>query len=145
MPQETPLLIPDEASRDEKRRQMRLKLERTLSPEKITAYVKAQLGDRNSMLASELLLSEGDTFIKMIYIRLYGQRKRVGYRLEMKNTVEKEGFRFRDFLILKAPGKNEPGTWRRTARIGEQREGSWNYLRECSRRTEMNSGEYAIN
>ena len=47
----------------------------------------------------------------MIYIRLYGQRKRVGYRLEMKNTVEKEGFRFRDFLILKAPGKNvqEPG------------------------------------
>ena len=111
VPQETPLLIPDEASRDEKRRQMRLKLERTLSPEKITAYVKAQLGDRNSMLASELPLSEEDTFIKMIYIRLYGQRKRVGYRLEMKNTVEKEGFRFRDFLILKAPGKNvqEPG------------------------------------
>ena len=108
VPQETPLLIPDEASRDEKRRQMRLKLERTLSPEKITAYVKAQLGDRNSMLASELPLSEGDTFIKMIYIRLYGQRKRVGYRLEMKNTVEKDGFRFRDFLILKAPGKNEP-------------------------------------
>ena len=56
------------------------------------------------MLASELPLSEGDTFIKMIYIRLYGQRKRVGYRLEMRDTVEKDGFRFRDFVIVKREG-----------------------------------------
>lgn len=81
------------------------KLGRTLSPEKIAAYVAEQLGDRNCMLASELPLSEEDTFIKLIYIRLYGQRKKVGYCLEMKDTVEKDGFRFRDFLILKRPGK----------------------------------------
>ena len=98
------LIIPDEEARKEKRRQMRLKLERTLSPEKITAYVKEQLGDRKRMLASELPLSEGDTFIKMIYIRLYGHRKRVGYRLEMRDTVEKDGFRFRDFVIVKREG-----------------------------------------
>ena len=104
VPQDAQLIIPDEEARQEKRRQMRLKLERTLSPEKITAYVKEQLGDRNRMLASELPLSEGDTFIKMIYIRLYGQRKRVGYRLEMRDTVEKDGFRFRDFVIVKREG-----------------------------------------
>ena len=104
VPQDAQRMIPDEEARQKKRRQMRLKLERTLSPEKITAYVKEQLGDRNRMLASELPLSEGDTFIKMIYIRLYGQRKRVGYRLEMRDTVEKDGFRFRDFVILKREG-----------------------------------------
>lgn len=104
VPQDAQLIIPDEEARQKKRRQMRLKLERTLSPEKITAYVKEQLGDRNRMLASELPLSEGDTFIKMIYIRLYGQRKRVGYRLEMRDTVEKDGFQFRDFVIVKREG-----------------------------------------
>ena len=100
IPQEIQTIIPDEAVRDEKRKKMLLKLERTLSPEKIVSYVKEQLGDRTSMLASELPLSEGDTFIKMIYIRLYGQRKRVGYRLEMRDTVEKDGFKFRDFVIV---------------------------------------------
>lgn len=105
IPQETPLIIPNEEIRYEKRKQMWSKLGRTLSPEKITAYVAEQLGDRNCMLASELPLSEEDTFIKLIYIRLYGQRKKVGYFLEMKDTVEKNGFRFRDFLILKRPGK----------------------------------------
>ncbi len=104
VPQDAQLIIPDEEARQEKRRQMRLKLEQTLSPEKIEAYVKEQLGDRKRMLASELPLSEGDTFIKMIYIRLYGQRKRVAYRLEMRDTVEKDGFRFRDFVIVKREG-----------------------------------------
>lgn len=99
VPQEIQIFIPDEEARDEKRKKMQLKLEKTLSPEKITSYVKEQLGDKKSMLASELPLSEGDTFIKMIYIRLYGQRKRVAYRLKLKDTIEKNGFRFRDFEI----------------------------------------------
>ncbi len=105
VPQETPPLIPDQEARLEKRRQMRRKLEQTLSQERIRDYVNEQLGDRERMLASELPLSEGDTFIRMIYIRLYGQRKRVGYRLEMKDTVEKDGFRFRDFAIVRTPGR----------------------------------------
>lgn len=99
VPQEMETVLPDEKVRDEKRKQMRLKLEKTLSPEKIASYVKEQMGDRRQMLASELPLSEGDTFIKMIYIRLYGQRKQVGYGLEMKEPVEKCGFKFRDFVI----------------------------------------------
>lgn len=100
VPQEIQVSIPDEKVREEKRRKMQQKLERTLSPEKIMLYVKEQLGDKKSMLASQLPLSEGDTFIKMIYIRLYGQRKRVAYRLKLKDTIEKDGFRFRDFEIF---------------------------------------------
>lgn len=99
VPQEIPVILPDEAAREEKRKKMQQKLEHILSPEKISAYVKEQLGDRERMLASELPLAEGDTFIRMIYIRLYGQRKRVPYQLKLENVVEKAGFRFRDFEI----------------------------------------------
>lgn len=101
IPQESPQIVPDEQARDEKRRKMREKLEKILSPEKISLYVEEQMGDRTKMLASELPLSQGDTFIRLIYIRLYGQRKKASYRLEMKDVVEKDGFRFRDFLILR--------------------------------------------
>lgn len=101
IPQELPLQIPDEKARNEKRKRMSEKLAHVLSPEKIASYVKEQMGDRTSMLASELPLSQGDTFIKMIYIRLYGQRKTVPYQLNLKEFVEKEGFRFRDFEILR--------------------------------------------
>ncbi len=100
IPQELPLRLPDEEARNEKRKRMSEKLANVLSPEKIASYVKEQMGDRTSMLASELPLSQGDTFIKMIYIRLYGQRKKVPYQLNLKDFVEKEGFRFRDFEIL---------------------------------------------
>ena len=100
IPQEIPLIIPNEEARDEKRKKMHEKLEKILSPEKISSYVREQLGNKKSMCASELPISEGDTFIKMIYIRLYGQRKKVAYQLKMKEVIEKDGFRFRDFEIL---------------------------------------------
>ena len=89
----------DEELREEKRRQMLKKLEQILSPEKINEYVLEILGDRKAMAASELPLEEGDTFIRLIYIRLYGQRKQMKYQLELKDVTEKSGFRFRDFLI----------------------------------------------
>ena len=58
VPQEIQSILPDEKVRGEKREAMWLKLERTLSPDKIAAYVREQLGDRTSMLASELPLAE---------------------------------------------------------------------------------------
>lgn len=100
VPQELEVLIPDDQAREEKRRAMIEKLNRVLTPEKISAYVKEQLQGRKRMRASELPVGEGDTFIRIIYIRLYGQRKRVGYHLELKDVVEKDGFRFRDFEMI---------------------------------------------
>ena len=90
----------DEAARNEKRKRMQEKLERILTPDKINAYVGERLAGKRSMLASELPLEEGDAFIRMIYIRLYGQRKNMKYRLEMKDITEKAGLRFRDFVIV---------------------------------------------
>ena len=52
------------------------KLARVLNPEKIDGYVEKQLGERPEMLASELPLDTTDDFVKMIYVRLYGQRKK---------------------------------------------------------------------
>ncbi len=104
VPQEVPMIIPDEKERERRRLEIRQKLEQTMSPAKITSYVKEQLGERERMLASELPISEGDTFIKMIYIRLYGQRKQVPYRLELRDRVSKDGFSFRDFVIVKREG-----------------------------------------
>jgi len=101
VPQEIPVILPDEKIRDEKRRKMQEKLEKILTPEKISAYVTEQLHGRSKMLASELPVGDDDTFIRMIYIRLYGQRKNMNYRLEMKEIVEKDGFRFRDFVIAR--------------------------------------------
>ena len=74
----------NEELREEKRRRMEEKLARILSPEKINVYVKDMLGDRQVMAASEFPVSEGDTFIRLIYIRLYGQRKNMDYTLELK-------------------------------------------------------------
>lgn len=101
VPQEIPIVVPDEEARDEKRRKMKEKLERILTPEKISGYVNEQMKGRDRMLASELPMDMEDTFIRMIYIRLYGQRKNMNYRLEMREVVEKDGFRFRDFVIVK--------------------------------------------
>lgn len=95
----------DDELREEKRRRMAEKLARILSPDKINAYVAKMLGDRQVMAASELPVSEGDTFIRLIYIRLYGQRKNMNYTLELKEETKKCGFRFRDFLIRRKEGR----------------------------------------
>ena len=107
VPQPIQPVVADEAARGEKRRRMKEKLEQILTPEKISLYVMEQLDGRDEMLASELPLDEGDTFIRMIYIRLYGQRKNMDYRLELKETVEKDGFRFRDFKMIAKRSRKE--------------------------------------
>ncbi|MBQ7840110.1 MAG: hypothetical protein IJ390_06460 [Lachnospiraceae bacterium] len=100
VPQPMQIIAANEKVRSEKRRLMQEKLERVLSPEKISQYVKEQLDGNRKMLASRLPLDQEDAFIRLIYIRLYGQRKNMNYRLELKDVVEKDGFRFRDFEII---------------------------------------------
>lgn len=90
---------PDMELRNEKMRRMLEKLARVLNPEKVNSYVEKQLGNRQEMLASELPLENTDDFVKMIYIRLYGQRKNMKYTVDVKEPVKKEGYRFTDFTI----------------------------------------------
>ena len=92
---------PDTELRNEKKRKMLEKLARVLNPEKIDGYVEKQLGERPEMLASELPLDTTDDFVKMIYVRLYGQRKNMKYVVSVRETIQKEGYQFTDFTIRK--------------------------------------------
>lgn len=92
----------DREKRQEKYRQMMRKMEQVLSPKKINEYVDLLLQDRDSVKASALPLSEDETFIRLIYIRLYGVRKfTMHYEIELLERIEKDGFGFRDFIIKK--------------------------------------------
>ena len=92
---------PDTELRNEKKRKMLEKLARVLNPEKIDGYVEKQLGERPEMLASELPLDTTDDFVKMIYVRLYGQRKNMKYVVSVRETIQKDGYQFTDFTIRK--------------------------------------------
>lgn len=92
---------PDTELRNEKKRKMLEKLAKVLNPEKIDGYVEKQLGERPEMLASELPLDTTDDFVKMIYVRLYGQRKNMKYVVSVRETIQKEGYQFTDFTIRK--------------------------------------------
>lgn len=98
-PQTIEVHEPDELLRQEKLRRMVEKMQRALSPEKINAYVEHQLGGRKEMLATELPLVKVEDFVKIIYIRLYGQRKNMNYQIELKAETELNGFRFKDYVI----------------------------------------------
>lgn len=90
---------PDEAERQEKLRRMMEKMQRILSTAKIEGYLNQQMGSRKEILASQLPLETAEDFIKIIYIRLYGQRKNMSYVIEKRGQIEKNGYRFSDFLI----------------------------------------------
>ena len=88
-----------EAERRRRRAEFEERIKNVLSAPRINEYVMELLGADDALLASELSLGEGDTFIKLIYIRLYGSRKLMGYTVEPGRIIEKDGFRFRDFII----------------------------------------------
>lgn len=92
---------PDFELRQEKLRRIMEKMQRVLNPEKINKYVNEQMGNREKMLATQLPLETADDFVKVIYIRLYGQRKNMTYSIEMQTEKKINGFQFQDFLIQK--------------------------------------------
>ncbi len=99
IPQQMDRQEPDMELRQEKMRRMIEKMQKILSPEKIDRYVGQNIGDRKEMLATELPLSNVEDFVKIIYVRLYGQRKNMKYRIETTEEKEVNGFRFKDFRI----------------------------------------------
>ncbi len=99
IPQDIEIHIVSEAERRRRRAEFEERLKNVLSSNRIDQYVMDILGENDLIRASELPLDEGDTFIRMIYIRLYGTRKKMGYTVEPGEITEKDGFRFRDFVI----------------------------------------------
>lgn len=99
IPQQMSRHQPDEMLRQEKLRKMMEKMQKILSPEKIDKYVEECLGDKREMQASQLPLDTAEDFIKVIYIRLYGQRKNMKYEITTTEQKEVNEFRFKDFKI----------------------------------------------
>lgn len=91
----------DELLRQEKLRKMMQKMEKVLNPQKIDAYVDACIKNRVQMNASELPLATTEDFVRMIYVRLYGQRKTMSYSIKTTEEVEINGYRFRNYEIHK--------------------------------------------
>ncbi|MDE5932825.1 MAG: hypothetical protein K2H40_10160 [Lachnospiraceae bacterium] len=90
---------PDIELRQEKLRRMTEKMQKVLSPGKINAYVQSQLGEKRELLATQFPLENTEDFVKIIYTRLYGQRKNMDYTIELKEEKEVNGYRFKDFLV----------------------------------------------
>ncbi len=87
--------------RNEKIQRMAEKLAKVLNPEKIDQYVSQNMKGKDTIYASELPLKNTDDFVKMIYVRLYGQRKNMKYKISVKEETQCNGYRFRDFEILR--------------------------------------------
>ncbi len=102
-PQELEETEPDLLLRQDKLRRMTEKMQRILSPERIESYVKRQMGERNQIRASELPLETIEDFMKVIYIRLYGTRKNMGYHVEREKDKlhSYDKYRFPDYTIQK--------------------------------------------
>lgn len=75
------------------------KMERVLNPQKINDYVSMCLKDKKQIRASELPLNNIEDFVRMIYVRLYGQRKNMNYRIKPGEDIDINGYRFRDYEI----------------------------------------------
>ena len=99
IPQEIFDYEPDSEMRQAKLKKMVEKMQNILSPEKINCYIEEQLGEKEVMLATELPLSCAEDFVKIIYTRLYGQRKNMHYRIELEEVKEINRFRFKDYKI----------------------------------------------
>ena len=99
VPQELETEEPDLLKRQEKIRRITEKMQNVLSPTKIEAYVEHQLGERKQLRAAQFPLHTEEDFIRIIYIRLYGQRKNMKYRVESLEEIQMNGYRFRDFVI----------------------------------------------
>lgn len=98
-PQQIANYKPDLALRQEKLRKLAEKMSRVLSVEKIEKYVDKCLGEQREMRAAQFPLENTEDFIKVIYIRLYGQRKNVNYKIEPLDVKEIKGYRFKDFRV----------------------------------------------
>ena len=99
VPQELVAEEPDLLLRQEKMRRITEKMQKILSPEKIGKYVDKQLGDKDELRAAQFPLENVEDFIKIIYIRLYGQRKNMNYTIKSLKETEAGGYRFKDFVI----------------------------------------------
>ncbi|MDD3168222.1 MAG: DUF5716 family protein [Eubacteriales bacterium] len=102
LPEEMQDHIIDADARRKKFEAMQEKLRNVISVQSISDYVSKALGDKPVIDAASLPLLANEDVLRLIYIRLYGQRRRMGYSVKVKDKVLVNGFTFRNFEIWKA-------------------------------------------
>lgn len=100
-PREIENALPDYEMRQMKINKMMARMERVLNPQKINEYVLKFMQEREEIMASELPLLTTEDFVHMIYVRLYGQRKNMKYKVQPTEEVVVNGYRFKDYKIQK--------------------------------------------
>lgn len=99
LPTELSVEAPDEKLRQEKLQKMMEKMARVLTSKKIDSYINECMKEREVMQAAELPLHTIEDFVRIIYVRLYGQRKNMKYKITLLEETEVDGFRFKNFEI----------------------------------------------
>lgn len=95
-----------EEDRENRLREFKKNQENRYSPKKINAIVDEILGNREKINASEIEVNTIEEYVKLIYIRLYGNSSTAKYKIERKDTVVcKNGYSYRNFEIWR--GKSE--------------------------------------
>lgn len=92
----------DEEARREKFEAMQEKLRKVISIQSISDYIETALGQKSVIDAASLPLHTNEDILRLIYIRLYGQRRKMGYTIKAKEKVSVNGVTFRNFEIWKA-------------------------------------------
>lgn len=90
-------------SKEERQRKIdefKKRQEKQYSPKKVNEIVDKLLGDKKMICASEIEINSIDDFIKVIYIRLYGNHILAKYKISRKDSVvNNKGFAFKNFEI----------------------------------------------
>lgn len=86
--------------REKKLKEFQDKQDKKYSPKKINEIVYELLGDKEKINASEIEVNSIDEYVKLIYIRLYGNHYFTKYKVVRKTTIiDKNGFSYRDFEV----------------------------------------------
>ncbi|NLO08607.1 MAG: hypothetical protein GX129_01900 [Clostridiales bacterium] len=99
VPSELLVALIDEEERRIKLDRMMAKLEKAMSVENIEKYVGELLENKEVITASSLDVFSDEDFVRLIYIRLYGQRRKMKYRIKSKAETILHGYRFTDYEI----------------------------------------------
>ncbi len=90
----------DEVLKDERMKSVRDKMRRTLTRDRINAYVMDLLNDRRSIRASEMKVDSVEEYIRLIYIVDFSLSKKVEYVAEiLDERVENGAFSYPEAVI----------------------------------------------
>lgn len=96
-------ILSDTMSKEERQRKIdefKKRQEKQYSPKKVNEIVDKLLGEKKMIIASEIEINSIDDFIKVIYIRLYGNHILAKYKISRKDSVvNNNGFAFKNFEI----------------------------------------------